>query len=95
MFTAIVEPHVCRAGRSDAPAHPRASRARRPLRHRSGAAVFHVVAGGLEAFAHPGKCRTGQPPPSRSRAFAEIGGQADERGAAMDRGVSQVLGRKL
>ena len=95
MFAEIAEPHLCRAGRSDAPAHPGASRSRRPLRHRSGATVFHVVAGGLETFARAGKRGLDSPAEAWKGAFVKIARRADEGSAAMDRGVSQILGGEL
>ena len=69
--------------------------ARRPLRHRSGAAIFHVAAGGFEAFARAGKRGIGPPATKRPGAFVEIGGQADAAGAGVDRGIPEILGRKL
>ena len=95
MFAEIVEPHICRAGRSDAAAHFGASGARRPLRHRSGAAVFDVVAGGFEAFARAGKRGLDSSAEAWKGAFVEIGRCTDAAGASVDRGIPEILGRKL
>ena len=95
MFTAILGPHVRRAGRPDAAAHPGTSRAWRPLRDGFGEAASDVAASSLEAFACIGTSGINSPPALRSRASIEIGGQTDEKYPTMDRGVSPFLGGEL
>src|SRR5580658_1247711 len=94
MFAALAQPHLCGAGRPDAAAHPGAPGRRRPLRHRPGAALFDVSAGGIKAPARAGECAADPPPPERTRAFAEAAGRANEAGLALDRGVPAFLGRQ-
>src|SRR3974377_784334 len=95
MFDPSLGPHVRGAGRSDATAHPRTSRGRRPLRDGSGAALPDVVARRFQAFARPGECRTGPPQTRRARASLETGSEADAAGAGLGRGIPEVLEDQL
>ena len=92
MFEQLVGSHICGAGGSDAAADLAASGARRQLCDRPGPAVFHVAAGGFEAFAGFGECGAGATKAQWAGALFEVGGETDAAGAGVDRGVPEILG---